>query len=229
MRKLLLLTAVVGGLLGSAGVVRAEGDHHWGPLKVHDIHGWLGPKSTSVTWPSVNPPGWYTDTYRHKWFYPWYAYYNFSQGPYANWMAGGGYAGYAYHGPAGYYHYPIGGPPHPHIAPAFGTSVGVPAMVPPKMIPPKKDKEEPKGKAGTLAITLPADAKLLFNGVAADGSGTVRTFQTPPLEAGQDYQYELTAEVLRDGRTERATGTVIVRSGEIAQISLAPGLATASK
>ncbi|MBN9119160.1 MAG: TIGR03000 domain-containing protein [Planctomycetes bacterium] len=207
MRKLLLVAAVAGGLIGSAGAARAEGEHHWGPVRIPDIHQRLGPKSTSVTWPSVSPPGWYTDTYRHKWFYPWYAYYNYSQGPYANWMAGGGYAGYAYHGPAGYYYYP--GLSGPAAAPAVPT--------------PKKEVKPKEGETGgTLSVTLPADAKLLFNGVAADGSGVLRTFRTPPLEAGQSYRYELTAEVVRDGRTERAIGTVIVRAGETAAVALTP-------
>ena len=77
-------------------------------------------------------------------------------------------------------------------------------------------------------MTLPADAKLLFNGTAASGSGAVRKFQTPPLEAGQVYKYELTAEITRDGRTERLTETVIVRAGETAAVTLAPsGVATA--
>jgi uncharacterized protein (TIGR03000 family) len=225
MRKLLLLAAVAaGGVVGTSGTARAEGDHHWGPVKIPDIHRCLGPKSTSVTWPSVSPPGWYTNTYRHDWFYPWYAYYNYSHGPYANWMASGGYAGYANHGPAGYYYYPgLSG------SPAFAAhALHGPVMTP----PPKKDDVKPKdgGTGGTLSVSLPADAKLLFNGVAASGSGAVRTFQTPPLEAGQSYQYTLTAEVTRDGRTERATGTVIVRAGEAAQISLTPNvIATASK
>jgi hypothetical protein len=61
----------------------------------------FGPHATSVAWPSVTPPGWYTNTYRYAWYYPWYANYDFTQGPYANWWAGGGYAGYANHGPAG--------------------------------------------------------------------------------------------------------------------------------
>lgn len=221
MRKLLLLAAVAGGVLGSGGSARADGDINLGPLKDWDIHRWIGPKSSSVTWPSVNPPGWYTNTYRHAWFYPWYAYYNFSHGPYANWQAGGGYAGYAYHGPAGFYHYPGLSAPAAHVVP---------------VVPKKKDAEEkPKGgsdggKGGTLSVNLPADARLLFNGVAASGSGAVRTFQTPPLEAGRSYQYELVAEVVRDGRTERATGTVVVRSGEVASVTLSPsGIATASK
>lgn len=220
MRKLLMLSALAaGGLFGTAGLARAEGEHNW-QIRIPDIHQKLGPKTTSVTWPSVNPPGWYSDTYRHRWYYPWYAHYDYTAGPYANWMAGGGYAGYANHGPAGYFHYPIGGPPAPvihgspagpvHSAPTHGAPVTV--------------------EGGTVSIALPADAKLLFNGVAASGSGAVRTFKTPPLEAGRSYQYQLTAEVQRDGRVERATGTVTVRAGETATVTLSPNpIATASK
>jgi uncharacterized protein (TIGR03000 family) len=219
MRKLLLLSAVAGGVCAAGGAARAEGEHNW-QIRIPDIHQKLGPKTTSVTWPSVDPPGWYSNTYRHRWYYPWYAYYDFTAGPYANWMAGGGYAGYANHGPAGYFHYPIGGPPAPVIQPAHTGGVApAPAHPAPVLV-----------EGGIVSIALPADAKLLFNGVAATGSGAVRTFKTPPLEAGRSYQYQLTAEVTRDGRVERATGTVTVRAGETASVTLAPNpIATASK
>ncbi len=88
MSRLLLAAAVAGGLLASAAGARADGNRFL-------------PHSTSVTWPSVTPPGWYTNTYRYAWYYPWYANYDYTHGPYANWMAGGGYAGYANHGSAG--------------------------------------------------------------------------------------------------------------------------------
>jgi uncharacterized protein (TIGR03000 family) len=228
MRKLLLLAAVAaGGVCGSAGVARADGVPPPYPIPVPDIHRLIGPKSSSVTWPCATPPGWYTDTYRHAWFYPWYAYYNFSHGPYANWMAGGGYAGYANCGPGGHFYWPglaapegsaYAAPQHPGHAPA--------PAVPPATIVPKG--ETPKVEGGTVSVTLPADARLLFNGVAAGGGGGVRTFATPPLEPGQNYAYELTAEVTRDGRTERATGTVIVRAGETARLTLAPGAVQAA-
>ena len=215
MRRVLILAALAaGGVVGTAGGARAEGDLSFGPVRVPDIHARLGPHTTSVTWPSVSPPGWYSNTYRHQWYFPWYAYYNFSSGPYANWMAGGGSAGYADHGPAGYYYYP-------------GLS-GPPAGAMPAISPAKKGEDKPKdgGKAGMVSVTLPADAKLLFNGVAASGTGGIRAFQTPPLAAGQNYTYELTAEVTRDGRTERVTETVIVRAGEIATVTLAPSAVT---
>lgn len=95
MRRVLLAAALAaGGVAWTAGDAAAQQTH-------------FGPSATSVTWPSVTPPGWYTNTYKHAWYYPWYAYYNYSTGPYANWMAGGGYATYAHHGPAGHYYYPV--------------------------------------------------------------------------------------------------------------------------
>lgn len=134
------------------------------------------PWAASAAFPTVNPPGWYTNTYSFAWYYPWYAYYNFSQGPYANWAAGKGYASYGF--------------PKP-VPPAFSA---------------------------TVTITLPADAKLLFSGVAATGTGAVRFFATPPLEPNQDYGYEMTAEVVKDGRTLRMSKVVIVHAGDKVQV-----------
>ena len=219
MRKLLLATVLaVAGLVCSAGTADAQYRYH-------------RPQTSSVTWPSANPPGWYTNTYKHLWFYPWYAYYDFSYGPYANWAAGGGYAGYAYHGPAGYFNYPIDGF---HAHDGSGT-FGAPAAGPIQSAQPGEPKVEPKAEPktapkaeGHVSVSLPADAKLLFNGAAAPGTGAVRTFRTPALQTGVDYRYELTAEVTRDGRTERVTETVIVRAGETANVTLTPtGIATA--
>ena len=215
MRRLLLMAAMAAGVVfGSAGGARANGDGFpKGVISVPEIH--RRPQTSSVTWPSVNPPGWYTNTYKHQWYFPWYAYYNFSSGPYANWAAGGGYAGYTYHGPAGYYYWGTEG--GAGISPA-----GVPAVSVPDI--------GATGAACTVAVTLPADARLLFNGTATSGSGAVRKFQTPPLAPGQSYKYELTAEITRDGRTERVTETVIVRAGETAAVTLAPSaVTTASK
>ena len=210
----MLAALAAGGVAATAGAGRANGDGFpYRVVPVPQIH--HPPRTSSVTWPSVSPPGWYTDTYKHAWYFPWYAYYNFSSGPYANWAAGGGYAGYASHGPAGYYY--------------WGTEGGAgitPAGVPAGSVP----DAGAAGAACTVAVTLPADAKLLFNGTAASGSGAVRKFQTPPLAPGQSYKYELTAEITRDGRTERVTETVIVRAGETATVTLTPsGVATVSK
>lgn len=108
----LLVVAAVAAVVSSGA--RADGWPPYLPEPSSGNHGW-GPHATSVTWPSVNPPGWYTNTYNHAWFYPWYANYNFSHGPYANWMSGGGRLGYANHGPAGYYNWPNVKPAQPYV------------------------------------------------------------------------------------------------------------------
>jgi len=214
MRKLLLLAVLAAGGVGwSAGTALADGKPPHNPIPIPDIHRWIGPKPSSVSWPCSTPVGWFTDTYRHPWYYPWYAYYDFTHGPYANWQVSGGYASYANCGPGGHFYWP-----NLQTRPAAVPAVPVVPVVPKKD---EKSKDE-KPKGGTVAVTLPAEAKLLFNGVEASGSGGVRTFATPPLEPGQNYAYELTAEVTRDGRTERATGTVIVRAGETARVALTP-------
>ncbi|MBA4189204.1 MAG: hypothetical protein C0467_14495 [Planctomycetaceae bacterium] len=157
--------------------------------------GHSGPWPQTVAFPTMNPPGWYRNAYYYAWQYPWFAYYNYSHGPYANWMSGGGYA---YYGNVGYYPmtYPVMAPPT-----TSGTC--------------------------TMTINLPADAKLLFNGTVANGTGGVRTFKTPALQSGVDYAYELTAEVMRGGKAERVTERVIVRAGETKSVTLTPAASTA--
>ena len=144
MSRQLLLAAI--GVAVSVGWANADGIPRWTPPAQSGNHGW-GPHASSVTWPSVYPPGWYTNTYNYKWYYPWYAYYNFSHGPYSNWQATKGVAGYAYHGPAGYYHYPNVKPAEPYIGEWQGRVTGRPTaydVLQGKLMPtdPKKDDKK---------------------------------------------------------------------------------------
>ncbi len=239
MRRLFLMAAIaVGAIASSASEAKA-------------FNGTVfGPSSTSVTWPGATPSGWYTNTYNYAWYYPWFAYYNYAQGPYANWMAGGGYAGYATSGPGGHFFYP-GQPTQPFIGDWYdnqpnmgggdgGLRAAFPAVFSPQWLQWFHAPHFPRpalpglpihrgSKPCKVCVSLPDDAKLLFNGVASTGTGGVRTFETPALEPGQNYKYELTAEVVRAGRVERVTETVIVRAGETAQITLKPtAISTAS-
>jgi uncharacterized protein (TIGR03000 family) len=86
-------TLIVASVVGTAGMACAsEGECgvYWPFVKCHP-----GPYATTAAFPTVKPPGWYTNTYLYPWHYPWYAYYNYSQGPYAEWLRGGGRAYYA--------------------------------------------------------------------------------------------------------------------------------------
>lgn len=186
MRKVLFGMLVLGGVVGAGGRAGA-----W-------QYGHTGPWATSAAFPCANPPGWYTNTYSYAWYYPWFAYYNYSHGPYANWMAGQGFATYATC-PGG----PGGG---------CGAGQGAAGVMAP-----------PAAGGCTVTVNLPADARLLFNGTPAAGTGTTRTFAVPPLQPGRDYGYDLTAEVVRDGRVQTVTERLVVRAGQPASVTLNPG------
>jgi uncharacterized protein (TIGR03000 family) len=92
---------------------------------------------------------------------------------------------------------------------------------PEKAPAPKEEKEANLPAPATLIVSLPAEAKLSVDGFVTRSTSAVRTFSSPALERGQDYVYTLTAEVVRDGKTLRASKDVTVRAGESLNVSLA--------
>jgi uncharacterized protein (TIGR03000 family) len=70
----------------------------------------------------------------------------------------------------------------------------------------------------TLVVTLPEDARFFVEGKLTKQTGTSRTFVSPPLEPGVSYTYELTAEVVRDGKPLTQTKRVHVRAGETSNV-----------
>ena len=76
--------------------------------------------------------------------------------------------------------------------------------------------------AATLVVDLPESAVLKFNGVSSPTTGNSRTFRVPALSYGQDYGYDLVAEVTANGKTTKAAARVVLRAGETARVTLAP-------
>ena len=159
------------------------------PTSAAPARAWLTdhPFSTSATFPLLTPSGYYTNTYYYGWAYPWFAYYNYSHGPYANWWVNGGFATYGY-----------GWPAYGVVDPLAGTA------------------------PATLVVTLPVGATLKFNGVVSAATGDARTFTVPALSYGQDYGYDLLAEVTVDGKPTKAAAKVVLRAGETARVTLDP-------
>ena len=179
------------------------------------------PITATVSFPMQTPSGYFTNTYYYAWHYPWYQNYNYSHGSYSNWMQGGGYAYYAGQ--------QMGSAmPQGHESSGDIIIISEEGQEPVLPQPRSESRTVPGKKAGTVTIGLPADAKLHFNGALAGGSGESRTFLTPELNPDQDYEYVLTAEVIRDGQTMTASQRVIVRAGETTSVTLTPA-ATARK
>jgi uncharacterized protein (TIGR03000 family) len=95
---------------------------------------------------------------------------------------------------------------------------------------PKQQKREESSLAApaTIVVDLPADAKLLIDNEATTSTGMSRVFQSPTLNPGKEYQYTLTAEVVRAGKPVKAEKIITVKAGQTTPVSLtlpAPGVA----
>lgn len=114
----------------------------------------------------------------------------------------GGYSGYGMPGPGGV----------TYVSPGL-TWPNRPVT------PPVEETPRPKAKGGEqtrakVRIELPADAKLYVDGVLMKTGSDVRNFQTPELEPGKTYIYELRAELVRNDQKFTDTQQLVIRPGE---------------
>jgi len=65
-----------------------------------------------------------------------------------------------------------------------------------------------------LYVSLPADAKLLIDNAATTSTSANRVLVSPALNPGQEYQYTLKAEMVRDGKTVAETRRITVKAGQ---------------
>jgi uncharacterized protein (TIGR03000 family) len=101
--------------------------------------------------------------------------------------------------PGGYY------PALPTTAPGGGSDV---------LPPPKKEGTSRAPTRARLVVELPADAQLYVDDRRTQATSERRTFQTPELEKGQAYYYEVRVEAVRDGKPVSETRRVVVKAGE---------------
>jgi uncharacterized protein (TIGR03000 family) len=130
---------------------------------------------------------------------------------------GGGYQGGYYGGgyPGGYY----GGPG------AYGRRTGAPAARPVRAgpqasNPPQSTTKVAQSGQATIILTVPADARVTFDGQPTSTRSTSRVFVTPPLQPGREFHYDVEAQVDRGGRTVTVTRRIAVRSGQVTRESL---------
>jgi uncharacterized protein (TIGR03000 family) len=116
------------------------------------------------------------------------------------------------------------------IAPSF-PYYSTPAMTAPnvEVIPPPKKDVPPPPKSGTtyvpqisgqasVTVKLPADAKLYADGLLTTLTSSERTFVTPILDRGRDFQYTFKVEYQRSGQAISDTRKVVVRADAKVQV-----------
>jgi uncharacterized protein (TIGR03000 family) len=129
--------------------------------------------------------GWGNGWYdRRGWYDPW------------------GYDGYAYGGyPADYYSFY--GSPDDYGSPGGDpTDQGAGAQ------------SRMDDNAALIAVRVPPDAEIWFDGQKTSQTGPVRYFETSPLEPGHEYSYEIRARWNENGREVARTRKAIVHPGD---------------
>lgn len=104
---------------------------------------------------------------------------------------------------------------------AYGPAVTFTYAGPASLNPPDASEKS------ALKVELPSIAKLYVDGKEVPGFGTLRTFATPALPRGQDYYYDLKAEITVDGKPVVEEKRVIVRAGGTTSESFARLIASA--
>jgi uncharacterized protein (TIGR03000 family) len=136
---------------------------------------------------------------------------------------GPSWPGYACAGGCGGYQSAAYGAPGPVIAtPAPEVEkVADPKEVKPKVNPKKNtdddddDQQVSTGGRARVIVSLPANGKLFVDNMPIRNAAEIKTFRTPALSKGQQYYYEMRAEVLVNGKVVTQTRHVTVAAGEV--------------
>jgi uncharacterized protein (TIGR03000 family) len=70
-----------------------------------------------------------------------------------------------------------------------------------------------------VTVTVPAGARVWFDGSATTSTGSVREFESPPLKPGKRYTYAIKASWKDNGREVTQTQQVEVTAGAHADVS----------
>ena len=147
---------------------------------------------------------------------------------------GGGHGGYGHYGYGhGHYGYGYGVglyvalPFYPYGSPYYGSSyyyepvvnvlqppIAPPAYFAPETVPPPSPTEKPNPTIAMLELRVPENAEVWFDGDRTSQTGTLRHFESPTLESGRTYTYQIRARWTdAEGKPVDRTKQVKVQTG----------------
>jgi uncharacterized protein (TIGR03000 family) len=105
-------------------------------------------------------------------------------------------------------------------SPTMPAPSTAPASPPPAAPPPgATGKSALDGDAGYIVVEVPADAKVFVNGHPTTSTGEHRQYVSHGLEQGMRYEYQVRAEIVRDGKVVSDTKTVELTAGSQADLA----------
>jgi uncharacterized protein (TIGR03000 family) len=232
-RRLLAACAVVAGCAIGLGGTTAEAGWHWhgsvgGYANSWAGYGSYGSHGASVGYGSHGSWGGGHHGLRHHrrlWHgshgshgaYRSYSGWGSSGGSYGG-SSGGGSSGGGSSG--GYinggYKAPVDGTMTP-AAPA-APAPNVPIQPPPPVNPGALLQQQ-SGNQAVLKVTVPEDALVYVNGMLTQSTGANRSYVSRGLMRGYQYNYEVRAEAIRDGKKVEETRIVQLTAGETMELA----------
>jgi uncharacterized protein (TIGR03000 family) len=140
---------------------------------------------------------------------PWYSSYTYGYSPYApNYEYGPSYSSYSYS--PSYYTTPM----YSYVTPSSSNSYVRPTTSTSFYYSPSIGDAAPTmTDRAQVEVRLPADAELWIDGVPSAQRGEKRTFETPTLELGRTFTYELRARWMDNGKPVEQTRQVNLFAG----------------
>jgi uncharacterized protein (TIGR03000 family) len=86
-------------------------------------------------------------------------------------------------------------------------------------VPPKTTSDTSAEQSGVLTVWVPYDAKVTVNGRETRSTGSRRQFVSYGLQPGLNYKYVVQAQVIRDGKPQDDTRTVVLTAGQITAVA----------
>jgi uncharacterized protein (TIGR03000 family) len=125
--------------------------------------------------------------------------------------------------PTGYDPENSGYSPSPGLSPPDSAAPGG-ATLTTGDLSPAPSYSGPSETTAHITVGLPADARLWFGNTLATATGSVRDFESPPLEPGTRYTYTVTATWKENGREVTQTQRVPFAAGAYVEVRFpAPG------
>jgi len=94
------------------------------------------------------------------------------------------------------------------------TIPGNPTVPSKETTPAPREKMSGDYDRARILVQVPDDAKLYIDGNLMRTGSSNRVFQTPVLQTGKTYYYDLRVEVVRDGQTVVQEKQVLLRPGQ---------------
>jgi uncharacterized protein (TIGR03000 family) len=149
-----------------------------------------------------------------------YGGYGYGRGYYGGAYLGLGY-GYPYYGGYPYYY----GPSYysDYVYPSDTSIYTTPPYTssyysPPATGAPASYDSTSDALRATIAIHVPPNAQVWFDGAPTTQTGEMRQFVSPPLDTGRTFNYEVRAQWMDNGKTVDQTRRVQVRAGSLTSV-----------